>query len=105
MSFPLEDLVHQDHAPFVPSAPAPVTPNVDIVVKVMIMMMVVAIMMMIMMMMIMIVVKGLPGAGPRLTGAKTTYSPPLYSQLPYEHFLKWSPEKPICDDKVCYMLT
>ena len=99
MSFPLEDLVHQDHAPFLPSAPAPVTPNVDIVVKVMIMMM------MIMMMMIMIVVKGLPGAGPRLTGAKTTYSPPLYSQLPYEHFLKWSPEKPICDDKVCYMLT
>ena len=95
MSFPLEDLVHQDHAPFLPSAPAPVTPNVDIVVKVMIMMM------MIMMMMIMIVVKGLPGAGPRLTGAKTTYSPPLYSQLPYEHFLKWSPEKPICDDKVC----
>ena len=99
MSFPLEDLLHQDHAPFLPSAPAPVTPNVDIVVKVMIMMM------MIMMMMIMIVVKGLPGAGPRLTGAKTTYSPPLYSQLPYEHFLKWSPEKPICDDKVCYMLT
>ena len=99
MSFPLEDLVHPDHAPFLPSAPAPVTPNVDIVVKVMIMMM------MIMMMMIMIVVKGLPGAGPRLTGAKTTYSPPLYSQLPYEHFLKWSPEKPICDDKVCYMLT
>ena len=88
VSFTPEDVSPQKPGPassFVPSAPAPAlvvppaeakSPTVDIVVK------------------------GLPGAGPRLAGAKTTFSPPLYNHLSYEHFHKWSPEKPICDDKV-----
>lgn len=88
MSFTPEDVRAQEQGAgnsFVPSAPAPAlvvpptvakSPTVDIVVK------------------------GLPGAGPRLAGAKTTFSPPLYNHLSYEHFRKWSPEKPICDDKV-----
>ena len=89
VSFTPDDVSHTEQGAahsFVPSAPAPAlvvppteakkTPTVDIVVK------------------------GLPGAGPRLAGAKTTFSPPLYNHLPYDHFHKWSPQKPICDDKV-----
>ena len=87
VSFTPEDVSQEQEVAnsFVPSAPALVipptvtrSPTVDIVVK------------------------GLPGAGPRLAGAKTTFSPPLYNHLSYEHFPKWSPEKPICDDKVCF---
>ena len=87
ISFTPEDIRHN----FVPSAPSPlpttaeVTPDVDIVVK------------------------GLPGAGPRLTGAKTTFSPPLVYHRDHLHghphtynhdYNSWSHQRPICDDKV-----
>jgi len=50
-----------------------------------------------------VVVKGLPGAGPRLTGAKTTFSPPLHHSQPqyHPHFsIPWSGPHPQCDDKI-----
>ena len=46
-----------------------------------------------------VVVKGLPGAGPRLTGAKTTFSPPLYHH-DYRGFNNWAPDHTVCDDTV-----
>ena len=52
-----------------------------------------------------IVVKGLPGAGPRLTGAKTTFNPPHYHRHhDYSSYHTWAPprDRPICDDKVSY---
>ena len=68
VSFTPEDVSQEKEVAnsFVPSAPALVipptvtrSPTVDIVVK------------------------GLPGAGPRLAGAKTTFSPPLYNHHSY----------------------
>ena len=48
-----------------------------------------------------IVVKSLPGAGPRLTGATQNYAPKTTPYYPeYASLNKWQRELPICDDRI-----